>query len=209
MIEPIQGEGGVNPAEQSYLKGLRKLCDQKEILLIFDEIQCGIGRSGTLFAYEQYGVEPDIITLAKALGGGVPVGAFMAREKVADAFEPGDHGSTFGGNHLATTAAYTTLKIILEENILENVRQMGSYFQDKLSELKNEFDPIIEIRGKGLMIGLQFNDSVDAGEVVNAMFEKGFLINAVQEHALRFLPPLIVSQEEVDDLIRALKEILI
>jgi len=208
MLEPIQGEGGVYPAKESYLKDLRKLCDQKGILLIFDEIQCGMGRSGTLFAYEQYGVKPDILTVAKALGGGVPIGAFLAKKEVADAFEPGDHGSTFGGNHLATTAAYTTLKIILEDNILDNVRQMGAYFQNKLNEFKSEFDSIIEIRGKGLMIGLQFDDSVDAGELVNSMFEKGFLINAVQEHALRFLPPLIVSEKEIDALIKALKEVL-
>ncbi len=206
MIEPVQGEGGVYPASSSYMKGLRKLCDERDILLIFDEIQCGIGRTGSLFAYEQYEVEPDIFTLAKALGGGVPVGAFLAKKEVADAFEPGDHGSTFGGNHLATRAAYTTLKIIMEENILEHVNEMEEYFVSELNKLKEQFKSVKEVRGKGLMLGLQLTDSVDAPEMVNSLFEKGFLLNAVQDHALRFLPPLIVDKEDIDKLITAIKD---
>ena len=152
-----------------------------------------MGRTGSLFAYEQYGVEPDIFTLAKALGGGVPIGAFLAKEEIADSFEPGDHGSTFGGNHLATRAAYTTITTIMEENILENVKKISQYFIDELNKLVEEFNEVKGVRGKGLMLALQLEDSIDAGEVVNSMFEKGFLINAVQEHALRFLPPLIIN----------------
>ena len=208
MVEPIQGEGGVFPARQEYLQGLRELCDQKGLLLVFDEIQCGMGRTGTLFAYEQYGVEPDIITLAKGLGGGVPVGAFLAKKEVAAAFEPGDHGSTFGGNHLATSAGYTTVKVILEEGILENVRKMGEYLKQKFKELQTEYSVVKGFRGKGLMLALQLADSLSAREVVQQMFIKGFLINAVNEHSLRFLPPLIIKKEDIDQLIIALKEVL-
>ena len=208
MVEPVQGEGGVYPATLAYLRGLRELCDEKGILLIFDEIQCGIGRTGSLFAYEKYGVEPDIITLAKALGGGVPIGAFMATDKVASAFEPGDHGSTFGGNHLATRAAYTTLKTLLEEDILDHVNQISDYFIDKLNQLVDDIPEVKGVRGKGLMLALQLDDSVSAKEVVNSLFEKGYLVNAVQEHALRFLPPLIIEKNEIDSLIEALEEVL-
>ncbi len=208
MVEPVQGEGGIYPATLEYLKGLRELCDKKDILLIFDEIQCGIGRIGTLFAYEHFGVEPDILTLAKALGGGVPIGAFLAKEEIANSFVPGDHGSTFGGNPLATKAGYTTVKTIMKENILDNVQDMGKYFKEQLEKLKEEIPAIIEVRGLGLMLALQFEETVSAKEVVNSMFASGFLINAVQEHALRFLPPLIVKKEEIDMLIVALKDCL-
>ncbi|MFW6006898.1 MAG: aspartate aminotransferase family protein [Halanaerobiales bacterium] len=208
MVEPVQGEGGVYPAEKDYLKGLREICDENNLLLIFDEIQCGIGRTGSLFAYEQYGVEPDIFTLAKALGGGAPVGAFLAKAEVADSFEPGDHGSTFGGNQLATRAAYTTITTILEDNILDHVNNISEYFINGLKELVEELEQVKSYRGKGLMLALQLDDSISAAEVVNNMFEKGFLINAVQEHALRFLPPLIVEEEEIDSLIKNLKIVL-
>ena len=208
MVEPVQGEGGVYPAEQAYLEGLRELCDDKDILLIFDEIQCGIGRTGSLFAYEQYGLEPDIITLAKALGGGVPIGVFMAKKEVADAFSPGDHGSTFGGNHLATQAGYTTLMTIHEENLLENARKMGKYMVQRLNKLTEKMEMVQSVRGRGLMLALQLSEDIEAGEVVNKMFDKGYLINAVQEHALRFLPPLIVDEEHIDGLVEALQEVL-
>lgn len=208
IVEPVQGEGGVYPATSEYLKGLRELCNRKDILLIFDEIQCGIGRLGTLFAYEHFGIEPDILTLAKALGGGVPIGAFLAKEEVADSFKPGDHGSTFGGNHLATRAGYVTLKTIEEEQILQNVQEMGDYFKEQLEQLAGEIPFIKEVRGLGLMLALQFEEEVSAKEVVMSMFDSGFLINAVQEHALRFLPPLIVKKEDIDKLIIALKECL-
>jgi len=205
MVEPVQGEGGVYPASQEYLQGLRKICDEKGILLIFDEIQCGIGRIGTLFAYEHFGVEPDIVTLAKALGGGVPIGAFLAKEKVANSFKPGDHGSTFGGNHLATRAGYTTIKTIIEENILDNVKEMGSYFKKQLNKMVDEIPSAKEVRGLGLMLALEFDETVFAKGVVGSLFDKGFLINAVQEHTLRFLPPLIVKKGEIDRLIIAIR----
>ncbi len=209
MVEPVQGEGGIYPASQEYLQGLKELCNRKNILLIFDEIQCGIGRIGTLFAYQHFGVKPDIITLAKGLGGGIPVGAFLAREEIAAAFKPGDHGSTFGGNHLATRAGYVTVKTILEENILENVCINGNYFKEQLEQLADEFSCVKEVRGLGLMLALEFDKTIPAKEFVNSMFAKGFLINAVQEHTLRFLPPLIVRKREIDKLIMAIKEILL
>ncbi len=208
MIEPIQGEGGVNPVRKEYLEGLKKICKKNNILLIFDEIQCGIGRTGSLFAYEKYGVEPDIITLAKALGGGIPIGAFMAKEEIASAFKPGDHGSTFGGNHLSTRAAYTTLKLLLEKDIIENVNIVGDYFKSQLNKLWNKFSFIKDVRGSGLMLALEFSSYIDAPKLVYDLFERGFLLNAVNEHTLRFLPPLIIKKEEIDLLITELNDLL-
>lgn len=208
MLEPVQGEGGVFPATAEYLQGLKELCTQEGILLIFDEIQCGLGRTGSLFAYQDYGVEPDILTLAKALGGGVPIGAFLAKEEVARAFEPGDHGSTFGGNHLATKAACTTLEVILGEGFLDKVRETGSYFKGRLKDLQRELDLIREVRGKGLMLALELADSIPAADVTMAMFTRGFLINAVRKHTLRFLPPLIIGKTEIDQMISELKGVL-
>lgn len=208
MLEPIQGEGGIYPASQKYLKEIRKLCDKKEILLVFDEVQCGIGRTGSLFAYQEYEVEPDIITLAKALGNGVPIGAFMAKEKIADAFVPGDHGTTFGGNPLATRAASTVLDIILEEGFLSSVKEKGEYFQRKLQKLVEKYEELIEVRGMGLMVALQLSDSISAKDLTMELFEKGFLVNAVQEHTLRFLPPLVIEENDIDKLILVLGEAL-
>jgi acetylornithine/N-succinyldiaminopimelate aminotransferase len=208
MLEPVQGEGGVYPADKEYLKKVRNFCNEKGILLIFDEIQCGMGRTGTLFAYEQYEVEPDIITLAKALGGGIPMGAFMATKEVADAFKPGDHGSTFGGNHLSSIAAYTSIKILIEDGVLENVKISGDYFRLQLENLTEEFNIIKEIRGKGLMLALEFTDNINAKEITMKLFEEGFLVNAVQEHTLRFLPPLIIKKKEIDLFILKLKKLL-
>src|SRR5690554_5016644 len=208
MLEPVQGEGGVYPASESYLKGVRKLCDEKGILLIFDEVQCGIGRTGSLFAYELYGIEPDILTLAKALGGGVPVGAFLAKEEVASAFEPGDHGTTFGGNPLACRAAAATLKVILENGFLERVRENSNYFIELLNQLVEEIEQVKEVRGSGLMLALEFDESISAADFTSELFNKGFLVNAVQEHTLRFLPPLIISKSEIDLLIKAIRELL-
>jgi len=208
MVEPIQGEGGIYPSTEEYLKGLRELCNERGLLLIFDEIQCGLGRTGSLFAYQEYGVEPDIITLAKALGGGVPIGAFLAKEEVAAAFEPGDHGTTFGGNHLATRAAVTTLNIILREGFLERVKEVSKYFIAQLNELTEESSTVKGVRGKGLMLALELHNSLSAKEVTLELFNKGFLVNAVQQHTLRFLPPLIISKKEIDLLIEALKGIV-
>ncbi len=208
MLEPIQGEGGIYPANQDYLEGIRKLCDEKGILLIFDEIQCGMGRTGSLFAYQKYDVEPDIITLAKALGGGVPIGVFMAKAEVADAFTAGDHGTTFGGNPLATKAASTIVDIMLEDDFLPSVKSKGEYFQKQLLKLVNKFEDVIEVRGMGLMLALQLSDKLSAKEITVKLFNKGFLINAVKEHTLRFLPPLVIEEEDIDKLISALEEIL-
>jgi acetylornithine aminotransferase/acetylornithine/N-succinyldiaminopimelate aminotransferase len=209
MLEPIQGEGGIYPAEQKYLEGVRELCDQKDILLIFDEVQCGMGRSGKLFAYEHYGVEPDIISLAKALGGGVPIGAFMAKKEVADAFEPGDHGTTFGGNPLATRAAVEVMNIMLEDGYLEMVREKGKYFRNKLDGLVESNDNLVETRGRGLMLALELKGNLSAKNITQELFDRGFLVNAVKEHTLRFLPPFVVKKEDIDLLIDNLKELII
>lgn len=208
MLEPIQGEGGIYPAEQEYLEGVRRLCDQKDILLIFDEVQCGMGRTGELFAYQNYGVEADIISLAKALGGGVPIGAFMAKEDVAAAFEPGDHGTTFGGNPLAVRAASEVLDIMLEDDFLEQVKKKGEYFKSQLEQLVAENDNLVEIRAKGLMLALELGGSLAAADLTNQLFERGFLVNAVKEKTIRLLPPLVVEKEDIDLLIKNIKEII-
>ncbi len=207
MLEPVQGEGGVYPASREYLEGIRKLCDEHGILLIFDEVQTGIGRTGNLFAYQEYGVEPDILTLAKGLGGGVPIGAFLARAEVADAFEPGDHGTTFGGNPLACRAAVTVLDIILEDGFLAGVKEKGEYFKRELQKLVDKYEDIIETRGLGLMLALEFSNKISAKDITMELFKKGFLVNAVQEHTLRFLPPLIVEKDDIDKLINAIEEL--
>lgn len=208
MLEPIQGEGGIFPAEKEYLEGVRELCDDKGILLIFDEIQCGMGRSGSLFTYQEYGVEPDILTLAKALGGGIPIGVFLAKNDVADAFSAGDHGTTFGGNPLATRAASTILDIMLEDGFLSGVKAKGKYFQQELEKLVDKYEDVVEVRGMGLMLALQLSDRLSAKDITNDLFERGFLINAVKEHTLRFLPPLVVEETDIDKIIAVLEEIL-
>ena len=204
MIEPIQGEGGVNIASPDYMKGLRDLCDQKGILLIFDEVQVGMGRTGKLFAYEHYGIEPDLLTLAKSLAGGVPIGALLMKNAVGEAFRPGDHASTFGGNPLATAAGVAALTALLEEGMLENCQTVGNYFLARLGELQRKFSFIREVRGKGLILGMELKR--DGGPIVKEMMERGFLINCTMGNVLRFLPPLIVTQGEVDLLIEALEE---
>ncbi|MCK8827479.1 aspartate aminotransferase family protein [Natroniella acetigena] len=206
MVEPIQGEGGVNPAQKEYLQGLRELCDQAGILLIFDEIQTGIGRTGDLFAYQTYGVEPDIVTLAKALGNGMPISAFLAKDRVADAFKPGDHASTFGGNPLACRAAYATLQVILEDGFLKKVKEVGAYFRERLEQLAVQYDSVVEVRGKGLMIGVELK--ISAKEVVGKLLDGGVLALTAGENVLRFLPPLIITTEDVDQLVKSLDRIL-
>lgn len=206
MIEPIQGESGVNLTSIEYMQGVRKLCDEKGILLIFDEVQCGLGRTGKLFAYEHLGIEPDIFTLAKALGGGFPIGALCAKEHVASAFEPGDHGSTFGGNPLACAAGLAVMEVMINDNLVKNSEEMGSYFLDKLSTLASKYDFVKEVRGKGLMIGIQL--SIDkAAEIKNKCFEKGYLIGSVGNNILRLLPPLIVTKEDIDGMVNVLDNI--
>jgi acetylornithine/succinyldiaminopimelate/putrescine aminotransferase len=196
MLEPIQGEGGVNIPADNYLAEVRTWCDQKGILLILDEIQTGIGRTGTLFAYEQYGVEPDIMALAKGLGSGVPIGALLAKEKAA-VFTPGEHGSTFGGNPLACAAGYATLKFVIENNIAGNAKKVGQYFLDELKKLKQKYQFVTDVRGRGLLLAMEFDREVGQA-VVMACLERGLLVNKVKPNAIRFMPPLIIGNKEVD-----------
>lgn len=206
MLELVQGESGVHPVDQEYIKKVRALCDEKEIILIVDEVQTGMGRTGKLFAYENFGIEPDIFTLAKALGGGVPIGAVCAKEKIAEGFNPGDHGTTFGGNPLSTKAGLAVFEIFKEENLVENSEKMGAYFKEKINNLKNK-DKIAEVRGLGLMIGVEFKEEI-AKKVQNEMFNKKYLVGAVGTTVLRLVPPLIIKKEDIDAFVCALDEIL-
>jgi acetylornithine/N-succinyldiaminopimelate aminotransferase len=206
MVEPIQGEGGVNCPSEGYLKALREICDENRLLLIFDEIQVGMGRTGKLFAYEHEGVEPDMLTLAKSLAGGVPIGALLIKKGIADSFNPGDHASTFGGNPLASAAGVAALTAILEEGMLENCRKMGDYFLSELDKMKNKFPFIKEVRGKGLILGMELK--IDGSSIVKEMLKKRVLINCTMGNILRFLPPLIVTQEEIDRVVATLEEVL-
>ena len=206
MLEPIQGEGGVNIPDDDYLKGIRAWCDESGILLILDEVQTGIGRIGSLFGYELYGVEPDIITLGKGLGGGFPIGAFLARER-ASVFAPGEHGSTFGGNPLACAAAYATLKVIIDDDIPGKVRESGAYLTSELERLKSEFDFIVEVRGRGLLIAVQFERDI-ADMVVKSCLERGLLLNPVRPNAIRFMPPLNISRQDIDEAIDTVEIVL-
>ncbi len=192
MLEAIQGEGGVNPCEKDYLKAVRSLCDEMDLIFILDEVQTGIGRTGELFAYELYDIEPDIMTLAKGLGGGLPVGALLAKEELAAAFSPGDHGSTFGGNPVVCAAALAVLDIIDKEGLLESCKNISFKINERLTEI-SKVAPITEIRGAGLMIGLELSKPIAKG-VVNACLERGLIINAIGDTTLRFLPPLIIDE---------------
>jgi acetylornithine/N-succinyldiaminopimelate aminotransferase len=206
ILEPLQGEGGVNVPDDDYLKKVQSWCWEKGILFILDEIQTGIGRTGTLFAYEQYGVEPDIMTLAKGLGSGVPIGALLAKENVS-VFSPGEHGSTFGGNPLVCAAAHATLKYIIDHNIPAQVKRVGNYFLTRLESLKQRFDFIAGVRGRGLLIALELDQEI-AEKLVLACIDKGLLVNKVKPNALRFMPPLIITEKEVDKAIGILEDAL-
>jgi predicted acetylornithine/succinylornithine family transaminase len=208
MLEPLQGEGGVKPANPEYLREVREFCTEREVLLILDEVQTGMGHTGKLFAYEHYGIVPDVMTLGKGLGGGVPIGATLATEKVASAFEPGSHGSTFGGNPLVCAAAMATMETILEDGILlSECDRLGKYFVRKLMELKDEYPNIIlDVRGKGLLIGVEVNQ--DCRPLVTECMNRGVLINCTAGSTLRFAPPLIVRQENIDRVIEVLDEVL-
>lgn len=208
MLEPIQGESGVKMPDPDYLRDVRELCDRHGILLILDEVQTGIGRTGKLFAYEHYGITPDIMTIAKGLGGGVPIGAVLATDKVAVAFQPATHGSTFGGNPLTCAAAVATVEVILEDDfILDQCRRMGKYFRKRLEDLKKEFPSIIaDVRGMGLLIGMELTR--DGAPVVNACMERGILINCTAGNILRFMPPLIITEKDIDHLVDVLEQIL-
>ncbi|WP_296887699.1 acetylornithine transaminase [uncultured Methanobrevibacter sp.] len=204
IVEPIQGEGGVNIPDMNYLKEIEKICNEKDIVFIVDEVQTGFGRCGTLFAHELFDVKPDIMTMAKGIGGGVPMGGILATEKVAGAFVPGDHGTTFGGGPLVCAAANAVLDEILAENILDNVNEVGDYFVEELKKLDKEI--IAEVRGKGLMVGLELTKP--GAEYVDKLREKGFLINCTAGNVLRFVPPLIITKEEIDEFVKALDETL-
>ena len=206
MLEPIQGEGGVRCPDENYLKAVRQICDDTGILMIFDEIQTGMGRTGRLFAYQHFGVEPDIMTLAKALANGLPIGAMLAKEQIAAAFGPGSHASTFGGTPIVTAAALEVCKILTEDKIIENGHKAGLYFKDRLTELKDRHAIIEDVRGMGLLLGMKLK--IDGGPMVTRCMEKGFLINCIQDHILRFIPPLIISKNEIDELIECLDKIL-
>ena len=206
LLEPIQGEGGVNIPDDDYLQKVQSWCREKGILLILDEVQTGIGRTGTLFAYEQYGVEPDIMALAKGLGSGVPIGAFLAKESVS-VFSPGEHGSTFGGNPLVCAAAYAALKYVIDHNIPAQAKRIGNYFMTQLEGLKQQFDFITEVRGRGLLIALEFSQEI-AESLLMACFNRGLLVNRVKPNAVRFMPPLIITEKEVDRAVAILRDAL-
>jgi acetylornithine aminotransferase/acetylornithine/N-succinyldiaminopimelate aminotransferase len=211
LCEPLQGEGGVRPLDSEYLKGVEKLCRDHNLLLIFDEIQTGIGRTGTFFAYEQLGIVPDIMTVAKALGNGLPIGAMLTRKEIAASFVPGTHGSTFGGNPVTAAAAVATLKIILEDGFLAKVQEKGNYLQAGLEALAARFPALATgARGMGLIRGLVLTEKgIGLGaDIVKRLFDKGVLINFAGNAVLRFLPPLIISKEEIDQLLDALGEVL-
>jgi len=197
MVEPIQGEGGVNIPDDGYLLAIRAWCDRKGILLILDEIQTGMGRTGTLFAYEQYGIEPDIMTLAKGLASGVPIGAILAKERVA-VFAPGEHGSTFGGNPLACAAGYATVKFIIDNDIAGKAKVVGQYLIAGLEKLRQKFQLITDVRGRGLLVAMEFGSDI-AQSLVLACLERGLLVNRLKPNAVRFMPPLIIGTEEVDE----------
>ena len=206
MVEPIQGEGGDRVAEAEFIVGLRRLCDERNLLLILDEVQCGFGRTGKLFAYEHYGIEPDIMTLAKPLGGGLPLGAVLATETVSEVFSPGSHASTFGGNPVACSAGLATLEVILGESLIERAELLGKYLLGKLSELKEKNKLVSGVRGKGLMLGIEL--TIPAKEIVKECALRGVLLNCTADTFIRFLPPLTVTEEEIDTGINVLDGVL-
>lgn len=206
LLEPLQGEGGVNIANAAYLQGVRKLCDEHGILLMLDEVQTGIGRCGTMFAFEQAGVKPDVLTLAKGLGGGVPIGAMLATEAVAASFGPGTHGSTFGGNPLSCTAALTVLGVIEDESLLENVNARGAQLMQGLKAMQARFPAITEVRGQGLLIGAEM--AVEVAPLIAQARESGLLVLSAGPNVLRLLPPLNVSEAEVDEALVTLAAVM-
>ena len=207
IMETLQGEGGIYPIDPEFLKGVRKLCDENNALLILDEIQCGMGRTGAMFAWQDYGVKPDIMAMAKAIGGGVPVGAFAMTEKVAEkSLAPGDHGTTYGGNPLACAAVSAVLDIFEKENILDHVKEVGAYLEEKLDALAAAKDSVQLRRGKGLMQGLVLN--VPVGEVIAKAQEEGLLVISAEGNVLRMVPPLVITKEHVDEMIEKLEKAL-
>ena len=207
ILEPLQGEGGINLATEEFMKGIRELCDKEGILMICDEVQCGMGRTGEMFCWQGYGIKPDIMTMAKAIGSGIPVGAFAMTEEVAEySLEPGDHGTTYGGNPLACTAVSKTVEIFEKENLTAHVKEMGAYLTEKLEALKEKCDCIKAVKGTGLMQGIQITKPL--GEVTNAALKEGLLVIGAGADVLRFVPPLIIEKEHVDEMITVLEKIL-
>jgi len=206
LLEPVQGEGGVVIPDDDYLQRVRQWCDQKGLLLILDEVQTGMGRLGSLFGYQEYGVEPDVMTLAKGLGYGVPIGAFLSKES-AMALVPGDHGSTFGGNALTTAAAYAGTKFLIDNDIPAHVKEMEKHLMARLNELKSSFSFVKEARGKGLLAALEFDSDI-SGQVLTSANRAGLLLNGVRPNAVRFMPPLNITSEEIDEGIERLAEAL-
>lgn len=196
IMETLQGEGGIYPAKESFIKEIRKICDEKDIILILDEIQCGMGRTGYMFAYERYGIKPDIVTVAKALGNGIPVGAFVAGEKVYNSMVPGDHGTTYGGNPLATRAADTVFDIFSEDKIVEHVKEVAPYLEKTLDEIACKYDCIKERRGMGLMQGLEL--TIPVNDVILKAQENGLIVISASGNVLRFVPPLVITKEDID-----------
>lgn len=207
IMETIQGEGGIYPATEEFIKGVRALCDEHDMLLILDEIQCGMGRSGAMFAWQRYGVKPDVMTVAKALGNGVPIGAFLASGKAAAAMVPGDHGTTYGGNPLVAAAASKVLDIFEERHMTEHVQEVGGYLWEKLEELKEKFDCIVAHRGVGLMQGLEFSMPV-APVVKSALLEEKMVLISAGSNIIRFVPPLVIEKEHVDEMVKRLGNVL-
>jgi acetylornithine/succinyldiaminopimelate/putrescine aminotransferase len=207
LVEPIQGEGGVNIADPSYISGLKKLCQKNGVLLIFDEVQSGFGRTGKLFAYELYKTKPDIMTMAKALGGGIAIGAMAGTNRVMKSFVPGTHAATFGGNPLACSAALATLKVITGKNFLNKVNASGIYFLKRLKKIARKIPIVKEARGTGMFLALELDQP--GHEIVIDCMNRGFLINCIQQNVLRFIPPLTISRKDIDSLISVLSESLI
>lgn len=206
LLEPVQGEGGIYPAKKEFLEGVRKICDENNILLMFDEIQCGMGRCGTMFAYEDYGVKPDVLTTAKALGCGIPVGAFLVNDKTENILEAGDHGSTYGGNPLACAAVSKVLDLYNELNLVEHVNELTPYLENKLNYLVEQKATVKERRGKGFMQGLEL--TIPAGPIVKKAIENGLILITAGTNVVRFVPPLIIEKEDIDRMFEILSEIL-
>ena len=207
ILEPLQGEGGINLATEEFMKGIRKLCDEEGILMICDEVQCGMGRTGSMFTWQSYGIRPDIMSMAKAIGSGIPVGAFAMTEEIAKySLEPGDHGTTYGGNPLACTAVSKTIEIFEKKNLVAHVQELGAYLTEKLEELKSECDCVKAVKGKGLMQGIQVTKPLS--EITKEALKEGLLIIGAGNDMIRFVPPLIIEKEHVDEMIRILKKVL-
>lgn len=207
ILEPLQGEGGIHPATQMFMEGIRKLCDEQDILMICDEIQCGMGRTGSMFAWQEYGVRPDILTMAKAIGNGIPVGAFAVTEKVAqNSMKPGDHGSTYGGNPLACMAVKKVIELYEKNQIVEHVNKVSAYLTQRLDELTEKYDCIVERRGKGLIQGIVLKEN--PSDVIKKALEEGLLIITAKGNTIRFVPPLIIEKEHVDEMLVKLEKAL-